>query len=62
MYTTTVQDVIARIVVFKIFGCKIAMLMILVCRSYYPAVSLLINYLDPVDKCSACTKTLDRDK
>ena len=23
---------------------------------------IAINYLDPVDKCSACIKTLDRDK
>ena len=41
MYTTTVQDVIARIVAFKTFGCKIAVLMILVCRSYYPAINTL---------------------
>ena len=45
MYITAVQDVIARIVAFKIFGCKIAVLMILVCRSYYPAVSLLTTWI-----------------
>ena len=45
MYITAVQDVIACNVAFKIFGCKIAVLMILVCRSYYLAVSLLIIWI-----------------
>ena len=57
LYTTAVQDIIAHIIVFKIFLYVLAVLLIEV-YAHYPALSLLTTCSYPVEKWLVCIKTI----